>query len=123
MKRSRKVFEMNEHELRSTLCTLTPEGDYLGLTKSDMQEELIYWLLLHGLTASHQFLLYEDEDGVVWLLDRGRDGCPCCRTPSINTNTNLARPYDDSQGRTSRSSNTPLDVVIYRKSSESTFPV
>jgi len=43
-------------------------------------------LLQKGLTISHQFLLYEDEDGIVWLLDKGDVICSCChkRTPKEN---------------------------------------
>lgn len=43
MKKVRKVFDMNEHELRSALTSVKPHEDYLAKTKSQMQEELTQW--------------------------------------------------------------------------------
>uniref|UniRef100_A0A915CUD4 Uncharacterized protein n=1 Tax=Ditylenchus dipsaci TaxID=166011 RepID=A0A915CUD4_9BILA len=91
---------MDERELHAVLTTLIPDREFQNVSKSDMQEEIVHWLLSRGMSVRHNFLLYEDEEGEedtkaehsttkepekvepkpkqLWLLNKHSDKCDCC---------------------------------------------
>ncbi|KAL3104236.1 hypothetical protein niasHS_002263 [Heterodera schachtii] len=97
MKYTKRVFAMDERELRAVLA-LVRGRELAKADKQTMQEEVVGWLLSEGLTARHEFLLFKkdaEESGgraEVWPLmssrrttgtataDGGRDNgkCGCC---------------------------------------------
>uniref|UniRef100_A0A1I8BN18 DNA helicase n=1 Tax=Meloidogyne hapla TaxID=6305 RepID=A0A1I8BN18_MELHA len=95
MKYRKRLFAMDELELKAAIELLLPDQVFVGAEKETMQEELVQWLLSEGLTARHEFLFYKEEgpptpgaEGEIknnqenfpriWLLGRRAKGCPCC---------------------------------------------
>uniref|UniRef100_A0AC34R2L8 Uncharacterized protein n=1 Tax=Panagrolaimus sp. JU765 TaxID=591449 RepID=A0AC34R2L8_9BILA len=67
----------------------------------------------HKVSFLLKFLLYEDEDGVIWLLDKGTDFCKCCK-PNLQKEE-ISSSKQNSTGNNQNPRKTrPFDVVIYR---------
>ncbi|KAI1724693.1 hypothetical protein Ddc_05942 [Ditylenchus destructor] len=128
MKYRRKVFEMNEKELRTVLACLILDRKFDSLSKSDMQEELVHWLLSRGMSVRHNFLLYQDEDTEtnedngkqIWLL-KGQNECDCCeRNIESTVAKDVPPPYSTSASpctpRTRIPDHDTLRKNIYAKS-------
>lgn len=101
MKYRKRLFAMDEYELKAALESLLPDQVVERAKKETMQEELVQWILSEGLTARHEFLFYKEEGPPtpgteereinnnleniprIWLLNRRAKGCLCCEGRKI----------------------------------------
>uniref|UniRef100_A0A0R3RNH4 Histone-lysine N-methyltransferase SETMAR n=1 Tax=Elaeophora elaphi TaxID=1147741 RepID=A0A0R3RNH4_9BILA len=78
LKKKRALLKMSMAELEAVVNVISPGRFLQRHSKSDLQEEVIHWILENGLRVSHQFTLIEMDDGSCGVLS-GKNGCTCCQ--------------------------------------------
>ncbi|KAK6101160.1 hypothetical protein QQG55_3530 [Brugia pahangi] len=78
LKIKRTLLEMSENELEVVIKVISPGRLLQKHSKSDLQEEVIHWVLENGLRVTHEFTLIEMGDDNYGLLTDKND-CSCCQ--------------------------------------------
>ncbi|KAL4002887.1 hypothetical protein ACH3XW_5315 [Acanthocheilonema viteae] len=78
LKKKRAILKMSESELEAVVKVISPGRSLQKRSKSDLQEEVIRWVLENGLRVSHEFTVIEMDDGNYGVIV-DKNGCTCCQ--------------------------------------------
>ncbi|CAG9540521.1 unnamed protein product [Cercopithifilaria johnstoni] len=76
--KKRTVLKMSDKELEAAIKVISPDRLLQKYSKSDLQEELIHWILENGLRVSHEFTVIEMDDGSN-NVNTNINECNCCQ--------------------------------------------
>ncbi|KAI6177223.1 hypothetical protein M3Y97_00883600 [Aphelenchoides bicaudatus] len=81
MNYTKRLPEMNDTELETCIMSLfrAPQNGHHQRTRDQNVALIESWLHAMRLTPKHEFLFHRDESDELWLLNRDKSNCQCCK--------------------------------------------